>query len=59
MTSSPHCNLAAPKGFNTILQAQLCCCKLSGGLSGTEHSFTVSRVSPGSKYSLEDLYLLS
>lgn len=31
MTSSFHCNLAAPKGFNMILQAELCCCNLFEG----------------------------
>lgn len=41
MTSSFQCNLAAPKGFNMILQAELRGCNLSRGLSGTEHSFMV------------------
>lgn len=39
MTSSFHCDLAAPKGFNMILQAELCCCYLPRGLSETEHNF--------------------
>lgn len=59
MTSSFHCNLAAPKGFNMILQAELCCRNLSGGLRGTEHSFIGGGGNPRSKWGLEALYYFS